>query len=375
MGKLLGRIADFFRETDKIIFLLSTFAALYGSILVWSAGSRRQFFVQLAAIAAGTIFAVIISLFDYETFGKRWYIIVAAVMIPVALTFFIGYAPDGIGSKSWIRLPGGMSLQPSEFLKLAFIITFAKHVSFLEDKVSTPLNVLLLGIHGAIPIGIIMVQGDDGSALVVAGIFAGMMVAAGIKWRYFIGVGVLAGIALPVAYFAKLFKPYQISRIMVLFNPGSDPNGVEFQQRHAKYAFANGKFFGTGLFKGPEVQSRSLPEAYNDFIYAACGEELGLMGCLAILLLLIAICVRILRVASLSKDRFGMIICAGVFSMIAVQTVINVGMCLSLLPVIGITLPFFTAGGTSILCVFMGVGMVASVYSNRGKRTLYLKDL
>ena len=137
---------------------------------------------------------------------------------------------------------------------------------------------------------------------------------------------------------------------------------------------ANGGFFGKGYLKGDFVQNGSVPKGYNDFIFASTGEELGMLGLLVIILLLAAICVRILFVAHHSKDKQGMIICVGLFGMLAAQSIMNIGMCVSLLPVIGITLPFFSAGGTSLLANFIGIGLVLNVYMHRNRRQMYLRD-
>jgi len=374
MGFVLGKIADFIRETDKVLFLLCVSAGIYGSVLIYSAGGSRRFFVQLAAVALGIACAVIISLIDYERLCKFWPVIAALSTGFFMLTFVIGYAPNDVGSKSWIRLPMDMSLQPSELLKIAFIITFSVHISRMKQRPPTFVNVLLLTGHGLIPIGLIALQGDDGSAVIMAGIFAGMMVAAGIKLRYFLAAGGMLGVLIPFAWINGLFGEYQMKRITILFSENKEILGIGYQQYRARIAMAEGGLLGKGLFNGSEVQSGSLPKAYNDFIYAACGEELGYLGCIVIVILLLAICIRILQVGHRSKDTLGRMLCSGVFSLIAIQAVVNIGMNLSVMPVIGITLPFFTAGGTSLLGIFMGIGLVISVYSHRNKRILYLKD-
>ena len=166
----------------------------------------------------------------------------------------------------------------------------------------------------------------------------------------------------------------QRARVLTLFNPESDLQGIGWQQWRARIALANGGVFGTGLFKGPLTQVAGVPKGYNDFIFVSIGEELGLLGCLAVLMLLGGMCLRALRVGKLAHDNAGRLICTGFFAMIAFQTIINVGMSLSLLPVIGITLPFFSAGGTSLCCLYLGVGLVLSIYRHRNPHTIYLHD-
>ena len=377
MRKLLGKIADYIRETDKLLLSLCIFASLYGCLLVLSTthytGSARQFFVQLAAMCIGVFAAVVISSFDYANILKIWPVIAGGAVLLVVLTFFIGYAPEGTDDKAWLHLPGGMSLQPAELLKIAFIITFAKHVSLIEHEVSRLRNVLLLCVHGAAPVLLIHFQGDDGTALVLAIIFVAMLFAAGVKLRYFAIAGGACAVLSPVFWFVVL-NDDQRNRIIHLFNPESDLLGQGWQQWRARIALANGGFFGRGLFHGENVQGNLVPEGHNDFIFASAGEELGLLGLLVIMILLAAICIRILRVAHLAKDKSGLIICTGVFAMLAAQSVLNIGMCVSILPVIGITLPFFSAGGTSLVCLYLGIGLVLSVFMHRNQRIVYLNE-
>ena len=166
--------------------------------------------------------------------------------------------------------------------------------------------------------------------------------------------------ALPLGYFYVLDED-QKARILSLFDLEADLLGTGWQQWQGRIALANGGLFGKGLFKGDLVQSDSIPEAYNDFIFTAIGEELGLIGCLVVFLLLGALCIRVVAVAHAARDDMGNYICMGVFGMILAQLIINIGMCTSVLPVIGVTLPFFSAGGTSLLCLFLGIGMCTSL--------------
>lgn len=377
MRKFWGKIADYIRETDKLLFSLCVFSSLYGCVLVLSTtrytGSARQFFVQLSAMLLGVTAAVVVSSFDYEAIMKIWPILAGIAVLLVALTFFIGYAPEGTDDKAWLHLPGGMSLQPSELLKIAFIITFAKHVSLAEHKITRPLHVLLLCAHGAFPVLLIHLQGDDGTALVLAIIFVAMMLAAGVQLRYFLIAAGAAAVLSPVMWFAVLSEE-QRGRILLLFHPEDDLLGGGWQQWRARIALANGGLFGRGLFRGENVQNELLPESYNDFIFASAGEELGLLGLIVIMLLLAAVCIRILRVAHLAKDKAGVILCTGVFAMLAAQSILNIGMCVSILPVIGITLPFFSAGGSSLICLYLGIGLVLSVFMHRSQRIVYLHE-
>lgn len=379
VSNILGKIADYFRETDKVLLSICTFASLFGCIMVMSAtnytGSLKQFYVQLGALFVGLIMVVIISGFiDYETIAKHKFIIAGVAVVLVGLTFFIGYAPPGTDDKAWLMLPGGFTFQPSELLKIAFIITFSSHVKAVEKTVNKPLNLLLLCVHGAAPILLIHLQGDDGSALVIAFIFVSMMFAAGVKLRYFfIAIGTAAAMS-PILWFVVM-NDDQRTRFETLFNPEDDLYGSGWQQWRARIAMANGGLFGKGLFKGDFVQSNSIPEQYNDFIFSSIGEELGFVGLLAVLALEIAVCVRLLVIAHHARDKMGTIMCSGLFGLFAAQTILNVGMCSSLLPVIGITLPFFSAGGSSMICTYIGIGLAVNVYMQRNQHVVYLNEM
>lgn len=379
---MIQNIADYIRETDKLLLGLCAVASLFGCALVFSAtrytGESRQFFVQLLSVCIGVAVAIVISLFDYKTFANTRalpiYLILSILLL--GITYFFGYAPDGTDNKAWISLPFGMSLQVSELIKIFLIISFSTHVAALNKQdINRPLNVLLLALHGLAPAAVVMVlQRDLGTCIILGCVFLAMLFTAGVKLRYFAISGVLIAAASPLIWFFGLSE-YQRERFTIILNLESEPLGRGYQQLQALRAIGSGGITGYGYLNGPKTQSGSVPKAYNDFIFSVAGEELGMIGCLVICALLLAIVIRIIRIGVLVHDRQGSIICAGVFGMFTSQIIINLGMCLALLPVIGVTLPFFSAGGTSLICLYLGVGLVLSVYKNRNKRQLYLRDV
>ncbi len=377
MRRFFGLVADYIRETDKILLLMCTFATWFGAVLVlsatyWGAGYQR-FVVQLIGWFLGVCVAILFSLIDYKNMMKHWYLAALLTVGLVLVTFWFGYAPEGTDDKAWLALPFGQSIQPSELLKIGFIITFATHVNSISKKnISKFGNVLLLALHGAFPVVLIHFQGDDGSALVIAFMFVAMLYVAGVRMGYFIAAfGALAA-AIPAFWFFVM-NDAQKERVLALLSP-EQYEDIIYQQARGETAIGSGGWFGYGLFKGPYVQSGQIPLGYNDFIFASAGEELGLIGCLLIILLLAVICWRILIVGRRARDKSGEIICTGVFAMFAAQSLINLGMCLRILPVIGVTLPFFSAGGTSIVCLFLGIGLVLSVYYHRNVKALVLGE-
>ncbi|MEE1198339.1 MAG: FtsW/RodA/SpoVE family cell cycle protein [Acutalibacteraceae bacterium] len=374
--KFFGRIADYIRECDKIMFILCIFATSFGCISVLSAtrhtGELSDFLTQVIAMLLGLTAAVVISLFDFSTFIKYWPLAAAVGLIPVILTFFIGYAPPGTDDKAWLYV-FGISFQPSELLKAMFLITFSAHLTAVKERINELKNLLLLCAHGFTPAVLIHFQGDDGTALVFIIMALGMMYAAGVRLRYFLFA--LSGllVASPFIYFFVM-NDDQRTRIWSIFNIEADIKGAGYQQYRGRVALANGGWFGQGYLKGSLTQSAGVPEGHNDFIFTLIGEEWGFVGCMVVILVLGAICLRCLHVARMCRKDTGKYICIGVFAMLLTHIIINIGMCTSILPVIGITLPFFSAGGASLGCLYLSVGLVLSVYNHRNDRMLYLRD-
>ena len=376
MRYLISRTADLFRETDKLLFLLCVFTTSYGCTAVFSANyyreSYRPVIIQTLCMLLGLGAALIISIFDFEKIFKRWYLIAALGVIPVILTFFIGIAPEGTDDKAWLDL-GITTFQPSELLKICFVITFAYHLKTIKPNINKLKYLIPLCLHGAFPILLIHFQGDDGTALVFAIMVLFMMWAAGVSWKYFVLAFSTAAVASPFIYFFVMNEDHR-KRIKMMFDIDADIQGIGYQQWRARMALANGGFTGQGYLQGDITQAGVLPESHNDFIFVCVGEEFGFLGCAVVIILLAAICLRCMRIARICSNDGGKYMCVGVFSFIFAQSVINIGMCTSVLPVIGVTLPFFSSGGTSLLCLYLGIGLVLGVYKHRNSRTIYLRD-
>lgn len=373
MKKLFYILYNYIRQTDQWLWLfclgLSGFSAVLLTGIV-SSGimpglTMHTVKVQMIASALGAVSAIILSKFDYHTLSKLWKLHAPVAYTFVLMTFIIGTGTaERQGDKSWIALPGmSMTIQPAEFLKISFILTFAYHLFCVRDEVNRPQNVLLLCMHGAVPVLLIHFQGDDGSALVFASIFVCMIFAAGLSWKYIIPAIVAMIAAAPLIWFF-LLNDYQRQRFMILWDPAANPLGNIYQQYNAKLAMGSGQIWGKGIFT---TNHKYVPAEHTDFIFAFIGESLGFVGCLAVVLVLTLLCVKTLVNANLAEDSLGRYICVGVFAMLAFQIIINIGMCLSLLPVIGITLPFLSSGGSSVLASYMGLGLALSVYMHTSK--------
>lgn len=319
---------------------------------------------QLIAVCGGAVLALILSAADYRKILKLWVIYAPVSIILVLLTFTsLGVEVESTGDRAWLDLGIG-TIQPSELLKITFITTFAFHLSKVGDKINSFGNVILLCLHAAVPLGLILVQGDDGTACVFALIFVIMMFSAGISWKY-----ILPCIcAVPViVYFVwtRFMKPYQKLRFMVLFDEELDPLGIGYQQRMSKIALGSGQIFGKGLFDEEYVL---LPEVQNDFIFTYVGQTCGFIGCITVVAVLTYICMKIIADSRIAKDDLGKYICIGVYSMICVHCLLNLGMVFGAMPVIGVPLPFLSQGGTSVLSLYIGIGLVMSTYSHSEKK-------
>ena len=376
MKSILLSIADLFRETDKVFLIICALCTGYGCVAVFSAtaytGSLRQPLTHLLCGVIGLFAALVISSFDFDNLIRYWYAFAFIGLVPVILTFFIGFAPGDTDDKAWLNL-GFTTFQPAELLKICFIITFSAHLSSLKDKIKKLKYLIPALIHGMIPVILIHFQGDDGTALVFLIMVIFMLIMAGMSVKHIIPLAAIGVLSLPFIYLFVMNED-QKQRITYLFDINSNLQGIGYQQYRGRLALENGGLTGMGLFKGSLTQVNGVPEGQNDFIFVSIGEELGFIGCILVIVLLVLLLLRVIYIARNCNRGSGKLICVGFFAMVMAQAVINIGMCLSVLPVIGITLPFFSAGGTSLACLFLGVGLVLGVYSHRNKREIYLRN-
>ena len=378
MKQILKEIKHFIKETDKTLLFLCILASAFGSISVmsatkWTANDggmlSRDFIVMVAAICAGIFIALVISVIDYEFILKLTPLIGLVCIGLMVLLFIIGVGPlERPDAKTWIKF-GSIYFQPSEIVKIGFIITFGVHLERVKSNINHPFSILQLGLHAIIPVSLVIKSGDMGSALVFIIIAIAMLFIAGLHWGYFLAGGLLVVAALPLAWIF-LLDNIQKDRFLALAYPDLYPD-IIYQQKRGLAALGGGGVTGQGLFNGSLTQTpNAIPEAENDMIFTVIGEELGLIGCIAALLILTFIVLRIINTGR--HDNVGniKIMCYGVAAMIAGQVIINVGMCLMLLPVIGITLPFFSAGGSSNLCIYFAIGLILSFYRYNQQRDL-----
>ena len=360
------------KEFDWFLFLLTLTIALVGIVIIYSAtrttGSNSNVIVQSAAFCIGTGLMLFLCFFDYEQFiNIVKYIYIFAVVILILVLIF-GTAGDW-GARSWIRF-GPIGVQPAEFAKICFIITFSYHLSRVEENLNEFRVLLGLAAHLAILVGLIMLEPDLGSALVFLFMFACMLFVAKLSYKYIIPVLVLIGASLPLVYNFVLSN-YQKQRINVFFDPNIDPLGDGYNVIQSKIAVGAGQLWGKGYLHGTQNQMGYLPTKSTDFIFSVFSEEFGFVGAIIIVCLLFLLIFRCFKAARKSDNLFGRFICTGVGAMFLFHVFENVGMCIGLMPVTGIPLPFISYGGTSLLTNMMAVGLVLSVTYHNKPRTRF----
>ena len=366
----MPQLKEFFRRADMLLLIVSLISALYGLAVIWSAtlwtdnGPAQYVIVQTLGIVIGVAAFAVITVIDLDIFSAHWKWLYALSAGLFVLLIFFGQGDATTGNNGWLRF-AGIGIQPTEFIKLAFIVVLGKHLVYLKTRrdLNSFISIAQLAGHFIIMFGIIIViAGDLGSALVYFFIFAVMMFMAGVRIYWFIiGFAAIAAMV-PIAW-TYFLEDYQKNRILAPYDPSIDPTntGVNWQQHQAEIALGSGQLTGAGLGQGTQTQSGSIPSQHTDFIFAVIGEELGMIGACAVLLLLTIIVVRCIQVGLRSGDTLSALVCFGVAASVVFQTFENVGMCIGIAPVVGITLPFFSYGGSSVVSMFMAMGLVSGV--------------
>ncbi len=360
------------RSLDPVLFvctvLLSVIgiATIFGQMSAFKSG-MSMLIMQIAMTVAGVVLTLIIANIDYHLIvDKLWIImiIISVGLLAVTLVFGNTGADRETTNRSWLTIPGvGIAIQPSEFVKILMVCSFGKHISLVKDRINHPKELALLLLHAGCIIGLILLSGDLGVALVYIAFIVIMMFCAGLSPWYLLGALAAAVLASPLAL--KVLNEYQIQRLLVGFNPESDPLGYGMQPLRSKQCIANGGFFGQGLFGGDAYMG--LPASHTDFIFATVCEKFGMVMGMVVMALLLVMVLRIFYIARSCGEDYGGMICIGVGAIILIQTMENLGMCLAMLPVIGITLPFVSYGGSSVLAIYILVALVHSIKSHKPK--------
>lgn len=369
LKKLLPQLRDFVHRADMFLFTMSVICALYGIVVIASAtksyenGSAQFVIVQTLALVLGILLFIAMTVIDVDIFAQHWtWLYGLSALLLLSLIPF-GAVSD-TGNNGWLRF-FGIGIQPTEIVKLAFIIVLAKQLAYLKDykNLNSVTSVAQIVGHFILMFGLILVTAQDlGSALVYFFIFAVMLFVAGVKIYWFI-MGAAAIACMVPIFWTYFLEDYQRNRILAPYDSSIDPDntGINWQQNQSKIALASGQLTGTGLGEGTQSQSNAIPGKHTDFIFAVIGEELGLIGACLVLLLLMIIVIRCIQVGLRSGSTMSMLVCFGVTATVVFQTFENVGMCIGIAPVVGITLPFFSYGGSSLFSMFAAMGLVSGI--------------
>lgn len=337
---------------------LSTLGGGLGEMMDFS---KSAYIVQIVSVILGIGMMIAITMIDYEEFIDKFggiFYVGALLLLGVTLVFGIAAGSN----KSYLRF-GPVGIQASEFVKAAYIMTFSKHLASVKDKINNIKNLAGLALHAGLIIGLILISGDLGVALVYMAFTLIMLFCAGLSSWLFAGVGALALIGFP--YIWPHLHEYQQKRILVGFNPELDPLDKGMQPLISRQAIANGGMWGQGIDGGSYYER--LFASHTDFIFASFCEKFGFVGGAILIITLTVMAVRILMIARRARCLMGAYICIGAAAIVIVQTLENLGMCMAFLPVVGITLPFMSYGGSSMLSMYIIIGLVQSVRAHRDK--------
>lgn len=365
---MLNAIKKFFYRTDWVLLGLCLAASIFGIVMIASAsnyhGASTYVSKQIIALVIGLILFVVLSFLDIEILAEHQTLLVIFSAVFLAMLYPFG-VEDDTGNRSWMSIPGmPFMIQPAEYCKIIYIIVCARIMTIYQEHINSLPCVLRLGFVSAVFMGLIVVISKDaGVALIYVFTLIIMALAGGFSFIWFAAAGAGLAVIVPILWNSSLVREDQKNRVMVLFDESIDPLGttVRYQASRSINAISGGGLTGQGLFQGTQIQSGNVPAQHTDFIFAAIGEELGYAGCALCIGLLVAIILRILYVGAHSQSYFYRQVCVGIAGTLMFQIIINIGMCLGVAPVIGLTLPFFSYGGSSMMSLFIAMGVISSV--------------
>lgn len=354
------------KRFDFVLLSTMIMMCIFGLIMINSTtlsfDTNRYIKSQSIAMIVGLLAIGLLVLMDYEFLGKLYVPIYIASNLLLVATVIWGFGGERWGSDSWLSI-GGFVFQPAEFVKIGLIISLAKFIDKNKETVNQPFTLIKILAFAGLPVLLIMMQPDAGTAMVFVFFIALMLFVAGIKWKY---IGYAFGtllVSLPVLWFS--LAQYQRDRFFDFLEPERDPTGTGYQAIQAKIAIGSGKIFGRGLYKGVQTQYNYIPEKETDFIYSSLVEELGFIGGISVIILYLIFLNRLIKIAQNSTDLFGSLMVSGIAAMFVFHIWENIGMNIGLMPVTGIPLPFFSQGGTFLLISMVSVGISLSVGMKR----------
>lgn len=366
---------DKLRQVDPTLFFCTLILSGISLLTIFGAVDnfgRSKLVMQSAMVALGTVSIFFMANLNYRFLVDRLAIVffVGSVLI-LLITLIFGSTGENMetANRSWLNIPFvNIAIQPSEFVKLAFLCTFAKHLDSVKSTINKPKTLVFVLLHAGAIASLILLSGDLGVCLVYFGIILVMLYCAGLSVWYFIGVGGILLLAFPFLW--DFLRTDQQNRIIFGFNPELDVENVGMQALMSRDTIAAGGFFGQGLFGGKLYED--LPASHTDFIFATVCEKFGFLGGFIVVATLVIMAFRLIFIAVKCKDGVGRLICGGIAAIIILQTAENLWMCIATVPVVGITLPFLSYGGSSMLAMYLLIGLAHSV-SAKERRMIYKK--
>jgi rod shape determining protein RodA len=362
---LLGRAREHF---DWVLFISVATLAVIGVINLYSATSVARnshaddYIQQIYWLVGGGILATVVALIDYRHYERLGYAVYAVGVVLLLLVFILGR--EIRGSSRWIYI-GSYSFQPSEFMKLFLVVALAKYLHDDPKSEGRTLKDLVAPTAiAAVPTALVLLQPDLGTALILILVYLSISALTRIQRGTLAALGVAAAV-LGLVFWGYGLRGYQNERINAWLNPNVNVLGYNWDPHQARIAVGNGGWFGQGFLRGSQNQYLFLHEQHSDFPFPVYAEEWGFVGSLLLVGLYALLVLWCLRVASMAKDRFGAVIAVGVGSIIFWHAVFNLGMVTGLLPVVGVTLPLFSYGGSSVMTILLGIGLVMNVSMHR----------
>lgn len=354
---------------DWALFLTAAALAVIGVINLYSATSVSRsaalseiYVQQVYWLVLGGILAAVVTVIDYRHYERLGYVLYGVGIVLLLLVFILG--KDIRGSSRWISI-GSFGFQPSEFMKLFMIIALAK---YLHDDPKTEerslKDLLVPAALTTVPMLLILKQPDLGTALILSLIFVTICLLTKIRWQSLVTLVVSSGIAAPLVW-TYVLRDYQKQRVLVFLNPEANILGSGWHAHHARVAIGAGGWTGQGFMRGTQNQFLFLPDQHSDFPFAVFAEDWGFLGCSVLVALYAFLVLWAVRIAATAKDRFGAVLAVGVGSLIFWHAFFNLGMVTGILPVVGVTLPLFSAGGSSVLTIMIGIGLLMNVSMRR----------
>ena len=371
MRRYFEELKDFTKKGDMVLLGISVVVALFGVICIASATSADKFggnfkylAIQIVSIILGVIMYAMVSSIDLDFLSEHRGAMVAFNVILLLMLIPFG-TDNNTGNRSWLHIPGfPVNIQPAEICKITYIIIMASVMSSHQNRISHPVSIAHMLLHLGLLVGLnLALSSDMGVSLIFVFIFIGMTFAGGVSlWWFALAIGGIAA-AFPILW--QFLGQYQRNRILILFDPTIDPQGIN-ERYHSKInlqSLTGGGLTGQGLFNGNRTQSGALFAQHTDYIFSSMGEEIGFVGCVAIMLAELLIIARCVYVGVRCQDYMRRLVCYGAASALMFQLMINVGMCIGVMPVIGLTLPLISYGGSSVVTIFAMLGLVSGAYA------------